>query len=262
MLGHGAMSGHSKWATIKRKKGAEDAKRGKMFTKFIREIAVAAKGGGGDPNANPRLRTVIEKARAVNMPQDNIIRAIKRGTGELEGVHYEEHTYEGYGPGGAAVILDVLTDNRNRTLSEVRNLFSKNGGNLGETGCVSWVFKKKGVLHFDKSLGEDQLMEAALDAGAEDIRNEEDTWDILTSPETFETVKKNLAEKKLSPASSELTLDAQNTVKLIGADAERMLRLMEALEDHDDIQNVYSNFDIQKEEMERIMQDKGSSPEK
>ncbi len=245
------MSGHSKWATIKRKKGAEDARRGKTFTKLIREISVAAKNGGGDPNGNPRLRTVMDKARAANMPQDNVLRAIKKGTGELEGVSYEEHTYEGYGPGGAAVILDILTDNRNRTLSEVRNIFSKNGGNLGEGGCVAWVFKKKGVIHFDKKgATEEQLMDAALNAGAEDLKDEEETWDVLTDPALFEKVKKAL--EALRPAAAEVTMVPQNTVKLAGGDAEKMLRLMEALEDHDDVQNVYSNFDIPKEEMERI----------
>ncbi len=247
------MSGHSKWATIKRKKGAEDAKRGKVFTKLIREIAVAAKNGGGDPDGNPRLRTVIEKARAANMPQDNVARAIKKGTGELEGVNYEEHTYEGYGPGGAAVILDILTDNRNRTISEVRNIFSKNGGNMGEAGCVAWVFKKRGVLQFDKkAASEEQLMELALEAGAEDLKDEEDLWDVMTDPVHFESVKKALEAKGLKPSSAEVTMVPQNTVKLGGGDAEKMLRLMEALEDHDDVQNVYSNFDIPKEEMERI----------
>lgn len=245
------MSGHSKWATIKRKKGAEDARRGKTFTKFIREITVAARQGGGDPAGNPRLRTVIDKARAANMPQDNIARAIKRGTGELEGTTYEEHTYEGYGPGGAAIILDILTDNRNRTLSEVRNIFSKNGGNLGEAGCVSWVFKKRGVIHFDKiAVTEGQLMDIALEAGADDIKDEEDTWDVLCDPSNFDRVKEGL--KKLQATAAEIALVPQNTVTLTGGDAERMLRLMEALEDHDDVQNAYSNFDISKEEMERI----------
>lgn len=247
------MSGHSKWATIKRKKGAEDAKRGKIFTKLIREIAVAAKNGGGDPDGNPRLRTVMDKARAANMPQDNVLRAIKKGTGELEGVSYEEHTYEGYGPGGAAVILDILTDNRNRTISEIRNLFSKNGGNMGEAGCVSWVFKKKGVLQLDRhSFTEEQLMEVVLDAGAEDLKDEEESWAVLTDPGHFESVKKGLEAKGLKSSSAEITMVPQNTIKLTGGDAERMLRLMEALEDHDDVQNVYSNFDIPKEEMERI----------
>lgn len=247
------MSGHSKWATIKRKKGAEDAKRGKTFTKLIREITVAARQGGGDPNGNPRLRTVIEKAKQSNMPQDNVTRAIKKGTGELEGTVIEENTYEGYGPGGAAVIVEVMTDNRNRTLSEIRNLFSKNGGNLGEAGCVGWIFKKKGVIHFDKgAIEEDRLMEIALDAGAEDIKNEEDLWDVLTDSDSFEEVKKTLLSKGLKVTNAELTMVPENTIRLTGANAERMLRLVEAIEDHDDVQNVYSNFDIPKEEMERI----------
>lgn len=247
------MSGHSKWATIKRKKGAADAKRGKLFTKIIRELSAASRQGGGDPNGNPRLRTVIDKAKAVNMPQENVDRAIKRGTGQLEGVTYEEHLYEGYGPGGAALILKILTDNRNRTISEVRNILNKNGGNMGETGCVSWIFKTLGVLHFNKSqFSEDQLMELVLEAGAEDLKDEEDTWDVMTKPESFEPVKKALAEKGLTPLSAELTMVPQNTVNLSGSDAEKMLRLMESLEDHDDVQEVFSNFDISKEEMERI----------
>lgn len=247
------MSGHSKWATIKRKKGAEDAKRGKIFTKLIREIAVSAKTGGGDPSGNPRLRSVIDKARQANMPQDNIARAIKKGTGELEGVNYEEHTYEGYGPGGVALMFSVLTDNKNRTISEVRNILSKNGGNLGESGCVSWVFSKKGFLAFDKQqTSEDQLMEIALDAGAEDLKSEEDSLEVITDPSSFEAVKKVLEGKGLKPASAEVTMVPQNYIKLTGPEAEKMLKLMEALEDHDDIQNVYANFDIAKNEMERI----------
>ncbi|MBI2082796.1 MAG: YebC/PmpR family DNA-binding transcriptional regulator [Deltaproteobacteria bacterium] len=247
------MSGHSKWATIKRKKGAEDAKRGKVFTKFIREITVAARQGGGDPSGNPRLRTVIDKAKQANMPQDNIARAIKKGTGELEGAAIEEHVYEGYGPGGAAIILEIMTDNRNRTISEIRNILSKNGGNLGEAGCVGWIFKKKGVIQCDKgSVQEDQLMEIALDAGAEDIKDEEDVWDVLTAAENFEEVKKGLLSKGLKFTNAEITMVPENTVQLTGSNAEKMLHLVEALEDHDDVQNVYSNFDIPKEEMERI----------
>lgn len=249
------MSGHSKWATIKRKKGAEDAKRGKVFTKFIREITVAARQGGGDPSGNPRLRTVIEKARAANMPQDNITRAIKKGTGELEGTSYEEFMLEGYGPGGVAVMLEVLTDNKNRTVSEIRHTFSRNNGNMGEAGCVAWVFQKKGLIHFTKNqVSEDQLMEQALEAGAEDIKDEEDMWDVITDPASFEKVKKSLGEKSLKPQQAELTMVPQNSVKLMGADAEKMLKLMEALEDNDDVQNVFANFDIPKEEMERLSQ--------
>ena len=247
------MSGHSKWATIKRKKGAEDAKRGQTFTKYIREITVAAKQGGGDPNANPRLRTVIEKAKMVNMPQENIVRAIKRGTGELEGVTYEEHVYEGYGPAGVALMFSVLTDNKNRTVSELRNLLSKNNGNLGESGSVSWVFSKKGDLRFEKKgVTEDQLMEVALDAGAEDIKEDEDGFDVLTAPDQFEAVKKALDAKSLKPIEAEVTMVPQTTVKLTGHDAEKMLKLMDALESHDDVQNIYANFDISKEELERI----------
>ncbi len=247
------MSGHSKWATIKRKKGAEDAKRGKIFSKLIREITVAARSGGGDPAGNPRLRTVVDKARIANMPQDNVTRAIKKGTGELEGASYEEHVLEGYGPGGIAVILDILTDNKNRTVSEIRHLFSKNGGNLGEVGCVSWVFHKKGSIQFNKGdVSEDSLMEQALELGAEDIQDEEDTWDVLTDPTSFEKVKKGLEGKGLKQVSAEVTMVPQNSVKLVGGDAEKMLKLMEVLEDNDDVQNVYANFDIPKEEMERL----------
>ncbi|MDO8644528.1 MAG: YebC/PmpR family DNA-binding transcriptional regulator, partial [bacterium] len=227
-------------------------KRGKAFTKIIREITVAARELGGDPTENPRLRTVIDKARAVNMPQDNIQKAIKRGTGQLEGITYEEHHYEGYGPGGAAVTLSVLTDNKNRTISDVRNIFGKNGGNLGEAGCVTWIFEKKGVLQFDKSYQEDSLMEAVLDAGAEDLTDEEEYWAIMTAPENFEAVKKTLETKGMKAQHAEVTMVPKTSVKLSGADAERMLKLMEALEDHDDVQNVYSNFDISKEEMEKL----------
>jgi YebC/PmpR family DNA-binding regulatory protein len=247
------VSGHSKWATIKRKKGAEDAKRGKVFTKIIREITVAAREGGGDPDGNPRLRTVIEKAKEANMPHDNVTRAIKKGTGELEGASYEEHSLEGYGPGGVAVMLHILTDNKNRTVSEIRNVFSKNGGNMGEAGCVAWVFHKKGLIQFTKSqVTEDALMDQALEAGAEDIQDEEDTWDVTTDPASYEKVKTALESKGLKPLSAEVTMIPQNSVELLGHDAEKMLKLMEALEDHDDVQNVYANFDIPKEEMEKL----------
>ncbi len=247
------MSGHSKWATIKRKKGAEDAKRGKIFTKLIREITVAAREGGGDPVGNARLRTVIEKARASNMPQENVTRAVKKGTGELEGVNYEEQALEGYGPGGVAVLLDILSDNKNRTLSEIRHIFSRNGGNLGEPGSVSWVFHKKGMIHFSKEqVSEDTLMEAAIEVGAEDIKDEEETWDVWTEPGAFEKVKKGLEGKGFKPMESEVTMIPQNSITLQGGEAEKMLKLMEALEEHDDVQNVYANFDISKEEMERI----------
>ncbi len=248
------MSGHSKWATIKRKKGAEDAKRGQVFTKLIREITVSAKHGGGDPNANPRLRTAVDKAKAANMPQDNITRAIKKGTGELEGVNYEEFSLEGYGPGGVAVLLDVMTDNRNRTVSEVRHLFSRNSGNMGEAGCVSWNFSKKGILTFPKaSISEEQIMDTALEAGAEDIKDADDVWEVTTEPTAFETVKKALEASGFKPSESQVTMLAQNYVKLAGSEAEKMLRLMEVMEEHDDIQNVYANFDISQEEMEKLL---------
>ncbi len=248
------MSGHSKWATIKRKKGAEDAKRGQVFTKLIREITVSAKHGGGDPNANPRLRTAVDKAKAANMPQDNITRAIKKGTGELEGVNYEEFSLEGYGPGGVAVLLDVMTDNRNRTVSEVRHLFSRNSGNMGEAGCVSWNFSKKGILTFPKaSISEEQIMDTALEAGAEDIKDADDVWEVTTEPTAFEMVKKALEASGFKPSESRVTMLAQNYVKLAGSEAEKMLRLMEVMEEHDDIQNVYANFDISQEEMEKLL---------
>ncbi len=247
------MSGHSKWATIKRKKGAADAKRGAVFTKLIREITVAAKQGGGDPNGNPRLRTVLEKAKAANMPVDNVTRAIKKGTGELEGVNYEEVMLEGYGPGGVAIMLNTLTDNHNRTVSEIRHLLNKQGGNMGEAGCVGWVFHKKGLLTFNKTdISEDALMEKALEAGAEDIKDAEDVWEVTTDPSSFDAVKKALEDQKLKPLQAEVSMIPQNFVKLTGPDAEKMLKLMEALEEHDDIQNVFANFDISKEEMERL----------
>ena len=247
------MSGHSKWATIKRKKGAEDARRGKIFTKFIREITVAARQGGGDARGNPRLGAVIEKAKQANMPQDNIARAIKKGTGDLEGITYEEITYEGYGPAGVALMFNVLTDNKNRTLSELRHILNRNGGNLGEGGCVAWVFSKKGILRFDKKqMAEDALMDAALEAGAEDIKDEEETFEVITEPAAYESVKSSLEKKGLKPLESEVTMIPQNFIKLAGDDAGKMIRLMEALEDHDDVQNVYANFDIPKDVMEKI----------
>ncbi len=247
------MSGHSKWATIKRKKGATDAKRGKSFSKIIKEISVAARAGGGDPGGNPRLRTVIEKAKAVNMPLDNITRAIKRGTGELEGIVIEETTFEGYGPGGAAVFLEVVTDNRNRTVADVRHTFVKHGGNLGENNCVAWMFKRQGVISFDKTgLTEDRLMELALEAGANDMRDAGDAFDVLTEPGALHSVQDALTKAGLKPTAAELRMEPQNTIKLEGSDAERMLKLMEALEDHDDIQNVYANFDIDEKVLEQF----------
>jgi YebC/PmpR family DNA-binding regulatory protein len=240
------MSGHSKWATIKHKKGALDAKRGKIFTRLIKEITIAAKtGGGGDPDGNPRLRTAIAAAKAENMPADNIKRAIQRGTGELEGVSYEEITYEGYGPGGVAIIVEVLTDNKNRAVSEVRHAFSKNGGNLGAEGAVSWMFTKKGVIAIAKSaVSEDKLTEVVLDAGAEDISDEGENWEVLTDPKDFEAVTEALKTAKITPEHAEITKIASTYTKLEGAQANAMIRLLEAIEDLDDTQNVYSNFDF------------------
>jgi len=247
------MSGHSKWSTIKRKKGAADAKRGKVFTKIIKEIMVAARMGGGDINANPRLRTAVLAAKAENMPRDNIDRAIKKGTGELEGVNYEEITYEGYGPGGVAMLVEVMTDNKNRTVAEVRHILAKQNGNLGEGGCVSWVFEKKGLISIDKAgVDEDRLMEAALDAGALDIKDSGKEFDVTTSPASFESVKKKLEESGFKSTYAEVTMVPQTTVRITGKEAEQMLKLMEGLEDLDDVQKVYANFDITDEEMERF----------
>jgi len=247
------MSGHSKWSTIKRKKGAADAKRGKAFTKIIKEIMVAARMGGGDINANPRLRTAVLAAKAENMPRDNIDRAIKKGTGELEGVNYEEITYEGYGPGGVAMLVEVMTDNKNRTVAEVRHILAKQNGNLGEGGCVSWVFEKKGLISIDKAgVDEDRLMEAALDAGALDIKDSGKEFDVTTSPASFESVKKKLEESGFKSTYAEVTMVPQTTVRITGKEAEQMLKLMEGLEDLDDVQKVYANFDITDEEMERL----------
>jgi len=239
------MSGHSKWATIKHKKGATDAKRGKIFTRLIKEITIAAKGGGGDPDGNPRLRTAIAAAKAENMPADNIKRAIQRGTGELEGVSYEEITYEGYGPGGVAIIVDVLTDNKNRAVSEIRHAFSKNGGNLGESNSVSWMFSKKGVIVVDKAAAtEEKLTEIVLDAGAEDLSDEGGTWEVLTDPKEFEAVMNALKAAKVTPEHGEVTMISSTYTKLEGAPANQMMRLLEVLEDLDDAQHVYSNFDM------------------
>jgi len=247
------MSGHSKWATTKRKKALIDSKRGKMFTKLIREISVAAKDGGGNMEGNARLRTVVDKAKAINMPADNIKRAIQKGTGELEGAMYEEIVYEGYGPGGCAVLVESLTDNKNRTVAEIRNIFSKNNGNMGEQGAVGWMFKKKGYLTVPKQgVNEDELLGLVLDAGAEDMNSDGDTHDITTSMEDFEKVKKALASKNIQPSSAEITMVPSSTVKLEGKQAEQMLRLMEALEDNDDVQNVYANFDIPESVMEAM----------
>ncbi len=239
------MSGHSKWSTIKHKKGAADAKRGKIFTKLIKEITVAARAGGGDPDANPRLRTAMIAAKAENMPKDNIERAIKKGTGELEGVNYEENSYEGYGPGGAAILVESLSDNKNRAVAEIRHIFNKYGGNMGENGCVAWMFDKKGYFNIEKSaVEEDRLMEIALDAGAEDVRDEDDSFEVITAPEDFEPVKEALESAEIPFADAEVTMLPQNMSPLEGKDAERMMKLMEAMDDCDDVQKVYTNADI------------------
>jgi YebC/PmpR family DNA-binding regulatory protein len=248
-----AMSGHSKWSTIKRKKGAADAKRGKAFTKIIKEIMVAARFGGNDINSNSRLRAAVTAAKAENMPKDNIERAIKKGAGELEGVHYEDLTYEGYGPGGVAMILEVLTDNKNRTVADVRHVFSKHNGNLGETGCVSWMFEKKGLIVIDKSnANEDRLIEVALDAGALDVKDTDKDFELVVPPSNFEEVKKALEDAGFKFNYAEITLVPQSTIRLTGKEAEQMLKLMEGLDDSDDVQKVYANFDITDEEMERL----------
>jgi len=247
------MSGHSKWATTKRKKAIIDGKKGKVFTKITREIIVAARNGGGDINANSKLRLAVDKAKASNMPAENWQRAIKKGTGDLEGVSYEQLTYEGYGPSGVAVVVDVLTDNKNRSASELRSLFTKNSGNMGEPGSVAWMFKRKGLIVVPKgALAEDQVMEWALDAGAEDMTAGEETYDVVTAAEDFEKVKQALEGKGIKAASAEVTMIPANYIKLEGEDASRMLRLMDALEDNDDVQNVYANFDIPQEVMDAM----------
>ena len=246
------MSGHSEWSTIKHKKAAKDAKRGKIFTKLIKEITVAARIGGGDINANPRLRTAVLTARSNSMPSENIDRAIKKGTGELEGVTYEEIQYEGYGPGGAAIIAQVLTDNKNRTVSDIRRLFTKHGGNLGETGCVSWMFDKKGLLAVEKSqVDEERLMDLVLDAGAEDVRDEGEIFEIITPPEEFEKVKEKLDHEKIAVSSAQVTLVPKNSVNVDAKHVEQILKLTEELEDHDDVQSVSANFNIPTEMMEK-----------
>ncbi|HOE11349.1 MAG TPA: YebC/PmpR family DNA-binding transcriptional regulator [bacterium] len=245
------MSGHSKWSTIKHKKAKMDAQRGKIFTKLIKEITVAARSGGGDLDGNPRLRTAVAAARAANMPAANVEKAIKKGTGELEGVTYEEVTYEGYGPGGVAIYVECVTDNRNRTTAEIRHLFSKYGGNLGASGCVSHMFHRRGLISLSKSAikNEDAFMEAILEAGAEDVKEEGDTMEVITSVADFESVKEAVAALGITPEVAELTRIPSNTVKLEGKAAETMLKLMEFIEDHDDVQNVYANFDIPDEVM-------------
>jgi YebC/PmpR family DNA-binding regulatory protein len=239
------MSGHSKWATIKRKKAVLDSKRGKIFTKLIKEITIAAREGGGDPAGNPRLRLAIDNAKSQNMPQENIERAIKKATGELEGVTYHELTYEGYGPAGIAVLVEVATDNKNRTVAEVRHLFSKNGGNMGENGSVAWMFDRKGVITLpSEGKKEDDVMEIVLEAGADDLTTEEGYFEVQTSVESFETVRKALADKKFTIENASLQWIAKNLIEVKGEDAEKVMKMIEALEDIDDVQNVYSNADI------------------
>ena len=247
------MSGHSKWSTIKHKKGAADARRGKIFTKIIKELTVAARMGGGDPNGNPRLRSAILAAKAENMPKENIERAIKKGTGELPGVSYEEATFEGYGPGGVAVLVEILSDNRKRTVADIRHTFSKNAGNLGESGCVSWMFDKKGLIVYEKAkVDEEKLLNLALEAGAQDVRETDKEYEVITEPAAFERVKKQLEEAQLISAYAEVGMVPQSTVRLMGKEAQQMLRLMESLEDSDDVQHVFANFDISDEEMEQL----------
>ena len=247
------MSGHSKWSTIKHKKGAADARRGKIFTKIIKEITVAARMGGGDAAGNPRLRSAIQAAKAENMPKENIERAVKKGTGELPGVSYEEATFEGYGPGGVAVLVEILSDNRKRTVADIRHIFSKNAGNLGEAGCVSWMFDKKGLIVFEKNrVDEEKLMNLALEAGAQDVRETDKEYEVIAGPSDFERVKKQLEEAKLTPTYAEVGMVPQSTIRLTGKEAQQMLRLMESLEDSEDVQHVYANFDIADEEMEQL----------
>jgi YebC/PmpR family DNA-binding regulatory protein len=247
------MSGHSKWATIKHKKGALDAKRGKTFTRLIKEITMAAKSGGGDPEGNPRLRTAIAAAKAENMPADNIKRALQRGTGELPGATYEEILFEGYGPGGVALLVDVTTDNRNRTVSEIRHAFGKNGGNLGESGSVAWMFHKKGYIVVPKSAAkEDDLMGLVLENGGDDMRDDGNDWEIMTDPSAFESVLNAIKAAGVETSVAEISMLPQNYIKLEGHEANTMIRLLEALEDHDDVQHVYSNFDVDTKQLEEV----------
>jgi YebC/PmpR family DNA-binding regulatory protein len=247
------MSGHSKWSTIKRKKGKADAERGKLFTRLIKEITVSARDGGGDPEGNPRLRTAIENAKAGNMPTANIEKAIKRGTGELPGVSYEEYTYEAYGPQGIAILVETLTDNKNRTTAEIRHILSKHNGHMGEVGCVAWMFHQKGTVVVDKGkTDEDTLMTVALESGAEDVKDEGDFFEVVTAPSDFEKVKGALAGESIEFTSAELTREPQTVIKLEGKHAEQILKLMDALEDQDDVQKVYANFDVPDEIMERL----------
>ncbi len=247
------MAGHSKWANIKHRKGAQDAKRGKVFTKIIKELTVAARIAGGDPDANPRLRTAIDKAKQANMPKDNVDRAIKKGTGDLDGVSYEEGIFEGYGPGGVALIVEFLTDNRTRTVADVRHIFSKLGGNLGVSGSVAFLFDRKGLISFSSENDFDQIFEIALEAGAEDVKDEGDVYEVITDPSDFIQVRDAMAEANLQWETAEACMIPQNQVQLEGKQAETMLKMMDALEDNDDVQNVFANFDISEEELEKIM---------
>jgi YebC/PmpR family DNA-binding regulatory protein len=245
------MSGHSKWHTIKHKKGAADAKRGKIFTRIIKELTVAARNGGGDPDTNPRLRTIVAEAKANNMPRENIERAIRRGTGEEPGVSYEEINYEGYGPGGAAVILDVVTDNKNRTVGELRHLLEKHGGNLAAAGAVAWMFDKKGYIVVPKDKAkEDDLMAAVLDAGGDDLRDDDDNWEVLSAPEAFQAVLDAVKGLGVEPSAAEVAMLPQNYLKLEGKQAQQMVKLIEALDEHDDVQHVWTNVDIEEKEIE------------
>jgi YebC/PmpR family DNA-binding regulatory protein len=247
------MSGHSKWSSIKHKKAARDAKRGKLFTKLIKEITIAARLGGGDLNANPRLRTAVTAAKAQSMPNDNIDRAIKKGTGELGGGQLEDIVYEGYGPGGVAIMLEALTDNRNRSVAEIRFIFSRHGGNLGESGCVAWMFKKRGVITVEKGAAdEDKLLEIALEAGADDVQSDSDSFQVMTAPEQFGAVRDAVEKAGIAIANAEVTMIPENTVPVAGHVAEQVLKLVEELEDHDDVQGVSANFDISDEDMAQI----------
>jgi len=248
------MSGHSKWSTIKHKKAAKDAKRGKIFTKLIREITVAARlGNSGDPNFNPRLRTAIAAAKAASMPNDNIDRAIKKGVGDTDGAAYEDVTYEGYGPGGVAILVHTLTDNRNRTVADVRGVFTKHGGNMGEAGCVNWMFHRKGVLVVDRaSIDEEKLMEVALEAGAEDVAESGDVWEVTTDPEAFEPVRETLEKASITLESAEVAMLPENTVRVEGPDAEKLVKLLDALEDNDDVQSVSANADLDEEALAQL----------
>lgn len=248
------MAGHSKWANIKHKKGAADAKRGKVFTRLIKEITVAARMGGGDIDGNPRLRSAVASAKAENMPKDNITRAIKKGTGELEGEVYDEILYEGYGPGGVAVLVECMTDNRNRTVADIRHYFSKSNGNLGESGCVAWMFDKKGLIQVDKAtMSEDELMDVALDAGAEDVVEEDEQFQVLTAPEDFDAVREAMEEAGVAMLSSEVSMVPKNTIDVTEENiAKSLMKLLDNLEDHDDVQNVHANFDIDDSLMEKL----------